>query len=94
MRERDGSHGRFEQVAEPIHRSIIIPAMDELAHGFTNARVEHFKMSVGFFSQCLFAHTPRFPATGKLMIGVEWDEAGQHAWLVYVLALPVGRSTH
>lgn len=85
MGERDGAYGRFERVAEPIHRSIIIPAMDELARGFANARVEHFKTSVGFFSQSHFTHTPRFQATGKLLVGLEWDEAGQHAWVDYVL---------
>lgn len=84
MRERHETEARLSAAIEPIHQRIVRSLVEILASQFDNATVEHLQLPRGFATRCRFAHTPRFPATATLSIGLEWDEDGQHAWLVAV----------
>ncbi|MDP3766716.1 MAG: YHS domain-containing protein [Dehalococcoidia bacterium] len=87
MREREQAHARVEADVEPIHRELVRPMLEELARRFDNASLEHFKAPRGFLTHCRFAHTARFPAIAKLVVGLEWEEESRRAWLAYELEI-------
>lgn len=82
MRERLEAEARSRAAAEPLYRNVIRPMCETLAGQFENATCEHVRLPRGFATHCRFAHTARFPATAKFSVALQWDEDGEHAWLV------------
>lgn len=82
MRERLEAEARSSAAAEPLYRNVIRPMCETLASQFESASCEHVRLPRGFATHCGFAHTARFPATAKFSVALQWDEDGDHAWLV------------
>ncbi len=74
MRERDAQLERFGQGASALHRAVVRPLVEELAAHFENATTEHYQTPLGISSACRFAATDRFPASARLLIGVNQDD--------------------
>jgi YHS domain-containing protein len=87
MEDRIRRQGRFEPVAEEIHRTIIRPMMEELARVFDNCVIEHHRTPTGFTSRCRLACTDRYPASVELAIGIGQAAEGAGAVLSYHLGI-------
>ena len=61
---------RFSAVARRIMESVVHPRMEELARHFDNAEIADLHGDIDFHCVCKFSHTPRFPATVYLDIGL------------------------
>ncbi len=71
MEAHDEGIRTFEEVADPLYRTVIRPCVEQLAAHFPNATVEHFRTKTGFFSTGRFERSERFPATVTLTVGLE-----------------------
>jgi YHS domain-containing protein len=72
MAEAEARHERYTAVADRLMQDVIRPRMEKLKALFDNARMPEARNS-RHSSCCQFEHTVRFPATGKLEIGVTRD---------------------
>ena len=61
---------RFSVVARRVMESVVHPRMEELARHFDNAAITDLHGDTDFHCVCKFSHTPRFPATAYLDIGL------------------------
>jgi YHS domain-containing protein len=69
---------RYTALADRLIREVIRPRLERLAGCFDNARVEQASRH-GYV--CRFKHTPRFPATATLELGISRDA---EAWNIEV----------
>lgn len=89
MKELLEQRGRMDAVSKGMMDKIILPRAEELASHFENAEVEVLHTGSGYTCVCKFAHTPQFPATVRLGIGVSPSDTG-HLTVRYDLSiLPV-----
>ncbi|MBT1074227.1 YHS domain-containing protein [Geobacter grbiciae] len=77
MKEMLDQRERFATAAHRLLESIVHPKMVELSRQFDNAVVSDRHSGTDFHCSCEFSHTPRFPASVTLDIGLfpgETDE--------------------
>jgi YHS domain-containing protein len=72
MAEAEARNTRFTALADGVMQKIIKPRMEKLKALFDNARMSETRSS-RHNSCCQFEHTPRFPASALLEIGVTRD---------------------
>lgn len=77
MKEMLGQRERFAAAAHRLLESVVHPKMVELSRQFDNAFVSDRHSGTDFYCSCEFAHTPRFPATVTLDIGLFPEETGE-----------------
>jgi len=70
MKELLDQKERLATIAKRKIDSIILPRMEELALHFDNAKVVALHTDSDYNCLCVFDHTPRFPATVKLLIAL------------------------
>lgn len=70
MKELLEQRARLDAVSKGMIDKVILPRMEELAGHFSNAEIEILHTDAGYTCVCKFAHTPRFPATVRLGIGL------------------------
>ncbi len=70
MKELLEQRDRLDAVSKGMMDKVILPRMEELAGHFSNAEIEILHTDSGYTCVCKFAHTPRFPATVRLGIGL------------------------
>lgn len=70
MKELLEQRERFAAIAKSKIETIIFPRMEELARNFENAAVVLLHTDTDYNCLCEFAHTPRFPATVRLVIAL------------------------
>ena len=70
MKEMLEQRERLVAVAKHKIETVIIPRMEELARNFDNSKVEVLHTDSDYNCICVFAHTPRFPATVRLGIAL------------------------
>lgn len=70
MKEMLDQRERFAAAANRIMESVVHPRMVELSRYFDNAAISDRHGDTDFHCACEFAHTPRFPATVSLDIGL------------------------
>ncbi len=92
-REMEGHERRraqFEAAAQRLVDAAIGPRMFKLASLFPNAHVSEMDESIGYGFVCSFDHTPEYPASTKVNIGISADGALENAIITYHLEiLPV-----
>ena len=84
MAEREAAEARFEQMAEDLHGRVIHPRVEALTNRLGTLPLVHGEMdqcqtAVGVHTRCVFARTPRFPATTTLTVGLLHDQAKEVA---------------
>jgi YHS domain-containing protein len=72
MAEAEARHERYTVLADRLLQEVIRPRMEKLKTLFDNARLSEARSS-RHTCCCQFEHTPRFPATANLDIGVTRD---------------------
>lgn len=77
MKEMLDQRERFAATAHRLLESVVHPRMVELSHQFDNAVVSDRHSGTDFHCSCDFSHTPRFPATVTLDIGLLPGEKGE-----------------
>jgi YHS domain-containing protein len=87
MEEHEQRRGKFEAAAERLTDNVIRPRLDKLASLFTNAHVSDKDQSIGYGCVCRFDHTPEYPASTTLNIGVSADSTMENAILTYHLEI-------
>lgn len=87
MEEHEQRRGRFEAAAGHLTDNVIRPRLDKLASLFPNAHVSDKDRSVGYGCVCRFDHTPEYPASTTVDIGVSADSAMESAILTYHLEI-------
>jgi YHS domain-containing protein len=70
MKELLGQRERLAAIAKSKIETIILPRMEELTHHFDNSKIKVLHTDADYNCLCEFAHTPRFPATVKLVIAL------------------------
>lgn len=70
MKELLEQRERFSAVSRCIMESVVHPRMEELPRHFDNAAITDHHGDTDFHCVCKFFHTPRFPATVSLNIGL------------------------
>ena len=70
MKELLDQRERFAAIAKSKIETIIFPRMEELTQYFDNSKIEVLHTDSDYNCLCEFAHTPRFPATVKLLIAL------------------------
>lgn len=70
MKELLEQREQFGAVARRIMESVVHPRMEELLRHFDNASIVDHHGDTDFYCVCKFSHTPRFPATTSLNIGL------------------------
>ncbi|GAC1472486.1 MAG: hypothetical protein PVSMB11_08180 [Desulfuromonadaceae bacterium] len=70
MKELLEQRGRLDTVAKHKIGTVILPRMEELVRHFVNSKVEILHTDAEYNCICEFAHTPRFPATVRLVIAI------------------------
>lgn len=70
MKELLEQRERFSAVSRRIMEAVVHPRMEELLRHFDNAAVTDHHGDTDFHCGCMFSHTPRFPATVSLTIGL------------------------
>ena len=89
MAETEARHQRYTALADRLMQEVIRPRMEKLKSFFDNARMPEARNS-RHNCCCQFEHTPRFPATAGLEIGVTRDGEVRTLVLQYELdILPV-----
>ncbi len=83
-------HQQAAKLANDFATSIIKPRMEELARRFEHADFVEVDDKEGSVWTCRFKHTPRYPASTKLILSVTHDEEIHNILLDYRLEiLPV-----
>ncbi|MBT1074208.1 YHS domain-containing protein [Geobacter grbiciae] len=77
MKEMLDQRERFATAAHRLLESVVHPRMVELSRQFDNAVVSDRHSGTDFHCSCDFSHTPRFPATVTLDIGLFPGEKGE-----------------
>jgi YHS domain-containing protein len=81
---------RYTALADHLMQDVIRPRLERLARRFDNARLLGPDEAGRHGCVCTFAHTPRYPATAKLELGVSRDGDFEHIYLLHNLSiLPV-----
>jgi YHS domain-containing protein len=70
MKELLEQRERFSAVSRRIMQSVVHPRMEELSRHFDNAAITDQHGDTNFHCVCKFSHSPRFPATVSLNIGL------------------------
>jgi YHS domain-containing protein len=70
MKELLDQRERLASVAKRKIETVILPRMKELSSHFDNSKVDLLHTDADFNCICEFVHTPRFPATVKLVIAL------------------------
>ena len=70
MKELLEQRERLAAIAKSKIETIILPRMEELARHFDNSKIEVLHTDSDYNCLCVFNHTPRFPATVKLLIAL------------------------
>ncbi len=70
MKELLEQRERFSAVARRLMESVVHPRVEELSGHFDNASIIDHHGDTDFHCVCKFSHTPRFPATVSLSIGL------------------------
>lgn len=70
MKELLEQRERQAAVAKSRIETVILPCIEELNRHFDNGKVEILHAGAGSSCVCEFAHTPRFPATVRLVIAL------------------------
>src|SRR5262249_34453746 len=87
--EAEARHERYTVLADRLMQNVIRPRMERLKTLFENARMQEARNS-RHTCCCQFEHTPRFPATATLEMGVTRDGEIKTLMLQYKLEiLPV-----
>jgi YHS domain-containing protein len=86
MAEAEARHRRFTALADRLMLEVIRPRMEKLRTLFENAKMPEARNS-RHTSCCHFEHTPRFPATAQLELGVTRDAEIKTAVLHYQLEI-------
>ncbi|MGB9080347.1 MAG: YHS domain-containing protein [Desulfuromonadaceae bacterium] len=68
MKEMLEQRERLATIAKQRIETVILPRMEELVRHFDNSKVDVLHAEADYYCVCDFAHTPRFPATVKLVI--------------------------
>lgn len=87
MEEHEQRRGRFEAAAGHLADDVIRPRLLKLASLFPNAHVSDRDRSLGYGCACRFDHTPEYPASTKLDIGISADSAMESAIITYHLEI-------
>ncbi|MDX2057211.1 MAG: hypothetical protein SFV24_05365 [Gemmatimonadales bacterium] len=87
MQRREGRVAAFEQMAGPIHATVIGPSIDLLGRHLPGSAVEHYRTVQGFFSTCRVDRTEAYPAFGSVTIGIERDVDGPGAIATYRMSI-------
>jgi YHS domain-containing protein len=87
MEEHEQRTGRFSAIARRLMHDIVRPRMLKLAGLFPNAHLSDVDESVGYGVVCELNHTPEYPASTELTIGVSADSAVEQAILTYNLQI-------
>lgn len=85
MKEMLDQRGRFAAAAYRIQGSVVHPRLVELSRQFDNAVVSDRHSGTDFHCSCDFTHTPRFPATVTLDIGLFPGKADEGLTVRYTL---------
>ena len=89
-REMEGHERRraqFEVAAQRLADDVIRPRMLKLASLFPNAHVSEKDESIGYGFVCSFDHTPEYPASTKVDIGISADGTLENAIITYHLEI-------
>jgi YHS domain-containing protein len=70
MKELLEQRERLDAIAKSKIKTIILPRMEELTKHFDNSKIEVLHTDSDYNCLCVFDHTPRFPATVKLLIAL------------------------
>jgi YHS domain-containing protein len=70
MKELLEQRERLAAIAKSKIETIILPRMEELTKHFDNSKIEVLLTDSDYNCLCVFSHTPRFPATVKLLIAL------------------------
>jgi len=70
MKELLEQRERLAAIAKSKIETIILPRMEELTNHFDNSKIEVLHTDSDYNCLCVFNHTPRFPATVKLLIAL------------------------
>lgn len=70
MKELLEQRERLAAIAKSKIETIILPRMEELTKHFDNSKIEVLHTDSDYNCFCVFDHTPRFPATVKLLIAL------------------------
>lgn len=90
MHEYTERQRRYTALADRLIQEVIRPRVERLARRFDNAQLLGPDQASRHGCVCSFAHTPRYPATAKLELGVSRDGDFEHVLLLYNLSiLPV-----
>lgn len=73
MAERDRVEAEFQRIAADVQREVLRPRIETVAQRFAGVHVEHFTSPGGVSTRCTFPHTPRFPASTTLDLGIMLD---------------------
>lgn len=84
MKELLEQRERLDAIAKSKIKTIILPRMEELTKHFDNSKIEVLHTDSDYNCLCVFNHTPRFPATVKLLIALLPSE-GEHLTARYNL---------
>ncbi|WP_298433506.1 YHS domain-containing protein [Geobacter sp.] len=87
MKEMLDQRERFAAAAHHLQEFVVHPRLVELSCQFDNAAVSDRHSGTDFHCACDFAHTPRFPATVTLDIGLFPRETNGGVTVRYDLAI-------
>ena len=77
----------FREIAEPFARKTVEPRLQKLLGYFKNGRIAELDERSGYHCACSFTHTPRFPATVTVTLGVTHDHTLERVLLIYSLEI-------
>jgi YHS domain-containing protein len=90
MHEWEQRHQRYTALADHVVTTVIRPRLERLAAHFENAELACGDQAGRHQCVCNFKHTPQFPATARLELGVSRDGQAETLILLYDLSiLPV-----
>jgi YHS domain-containing protein len=87
MHAYDERQRRYTALADHLLQDVIRPRAERLVHRFDNAELLGAQESGRHSCVCRFRHTPRFPATATLELGLSHDGTWQNVWLLYTLSI-------
>ncbi len=87
MAELEQRQTEFQQAADRLMKSVIRPRIEKLAELFPNAELAQFDNGNRNHCVCSFQHTPEYPATVTLDIGIGHDQSIKDLLIVYDLEI-------
>jgi YHS domain-containing protein len=82
MSEMDGRLQRYSEIADRLIATVIRPRLDKLASCLDALNAPQCE-TTRHTCRLLFKHTPRFPATASVELGVTRDGEGKTVWVQY-----------